>query len=107
MLTIQFLVKNPSKRLGCLEKGGEEIKSHAFFRRIDWEKVEAREVQPPFKPKISDPRKAENFDKQFKRLQVKETPPDPTSAYILSNLKGNEFQGFSFVNPEFGASELL
>merc|ERR1719422_754879 len=102
-----FLVKNPSKRLGCLEKGGEEIKSHAFFRRIDWEKVEAREVQPPFKPKISDPRKAENFDKQFKRLQVKETPPDPTSAYILSNLKGNEFQGFSFVNPEFGASELL
>jgi len=102
-----FLVKNPSKRLGCLEKGGEEIKSHAFFRRIDWEKVEAREVQPPFKPKISDPRKAENFDKQFKRLPLEETPPDPTSTYILSNLKGNEFQGFSFANPEFGASELL
>ena len=34
MLTIQFLVKNPSKRLGCLEKGGEEIKSHAFFRQV-------------------------------------------------------------------------
>jgi len=102
-----FLVKNPSKRLGCLEKGGEEIKSHAFFRRIDWEKVEAREVQPPFKPKISDPRKAENFDKQFKRLPLEETPPDPTSTFILSNLKGNEFAGFSFANPEFGASELL
>ena len=55
----------------------------------------------------SDPRKAENFDKQFKRLPLEETPPDPTSKYILSNLKGNEFEGFSFANPEFGASELL
>ena len=34
MLIVQFLVKNPSKRLGCLEKGGEEIKSHAFFRQV-------------------------------------------------------------------------
>ena len=34
ILIDQFLVKNPSKRLGCLEKGGEEIKSHAFFRQV-------------------------------------------------------------------------
>ena len=48
----QFLVKNPAKRLGCMEKGEEEIKNHLFFKMINWLKVEAREIQPPFKPKI-------------------------------------------------------
>ena len=46
------MVKNPAKRLGCMEKGEEEIKNHLFFKMINWVKVEAREVQPPFKPKI-------------------------------------------------------
>jgi len=79
-----------------------EIKSHPFFRRIDWRKLEAREVQPPFKPKISDPRKAENFDNQFKRLPMTSTPPDATAKFILNNLKGDEFKGFSFYNEAFG-----
>ena len=49
----------------------------------------------------SDPRKAENFDSQFKKLPVSTTPPDATANYILNNMKGDEFTGFSFVNQHF------
>lgn len=44
-----MLTKEPKKRLGQNER---EIRDNVFFRRIDWEKIEAREVQPPYIPKI-------------------------------------------------------
>jgi tRNA A-37 threonylcarbamoyl transferase component Bud32 len=43
----RLLRKEPSKRLGgTTPKGIKELKAHRFFRKIDWKKLERREVEP-------------------------------------------------------------
>nr|CFW94230.1 Eka-inaC1 protein [Euperipatoides kanangrensis] len=91
-----FLTKNPAKRLGCGSNGLREIREHPFFRRIDWAKIEAREVQPPFKPKIKNPRLAENFDPAFTNAKTDLTPADKL---IIMNMTGDEFADFTYTNP--------
>eukprot|EP00475_Leptophrys_vorax_P007158 TRINITY_DN14533_c0_g1_i1.p1 TRINITY_DN14533_c0_g1~~TRINITY_DN14533_c0_g1_i1.p1 ORF type:complete len:850 (+),score=206.48 TRINITY_DN14533_c0_g1_i1:191-2740(+) len=48
-LISKLLDPNPVRRLGA--RGANEIKSHPFFNNIDWDKLEHREVKPPFKPR--------------------------------------------------------
>ncbi|VDL70304.1 unnamed protein product [Nippostrongylus brasiliensis] len=96
-----LLNKNPQKRLGCslnLHAAEMDIKEHPFFRRIDWYKIETRQVQPPFKPKLKSDSDVSNFDSEFTHEVPKLTPID---RLFLMNLDQNEFEGFSYVNPEY------
>ena len=44
----QLLERSPEVRLGVKTN----VRAHPFFKSIDFEKLEKREILPPFKPKI-------------------------------------------------------
>ncbi|KXT02411.1 hypothetical protein AC578_7853 [Pseudocercospora eumusae] len=101
-LLTRLLRKEPHKRLGgTTSKGIKELKSHRYFRKIDWKKLERRELEPPIQPLVTDPELAENFSADFTDLPLspvmsrasKTFEFTPTSAAAESN----PFGGFSYV----------
>lgn len=50
-LLVRLLNRNPHKRLGASTLGAEDIKTHAFFKEIDWNEALERKLSPP-KPTI-------------------------------------------------------
>uniref|UniRef100_A0A3Q3KMC3 Protein kinase C n=1 Tax=Mastacembelus armatus TaxID=205130 RepID=A0A3Q3KMC3_9TELE len=90
-----FMTKNPAKRLGCVVSQGceEAIKTHPFFREIDWVLLEQRKVKPPFKPRIKTKRDVNNFDQDFTKEDPVLTPTDET---IIRQINQEEFKDFSY-----------
>ncbi|KAG2017923.1 AGC/NDR protein kinase [Coprinopsis cinerea AmutBmut pab1-1] len=55
-----FIERDPHQRLGCKPdaRGLEDVKRHPWFRKIDWDALESKTIQPPFVPDM----KQANFD---------------------------------------------
>ncbi|KHN18506.1 Serine/threonine-protein kinase AtPK2/AtPK19 [Glycine soja] len=87
-----LLQKDPSTRLGNGPNGDGHIKSHKWFRSINWKKLEARELEPKFKPDVSAKDCTSNFDQCWTAMPADDSPaPTPTA--------GDHFQGYTYVAP--------
>lgn len=51
-LVSKLLDVNEKTRLGSGPNGVKDIKNHPFFRNINWDILEQKLVEPPFKPEI-------------------------------------------------------
>ncbi|MCJ1330285.1 serine/threonine protein kinase psk1 [Thelotrema lepadinum] len=100
-LLTRLLRKEPRKRLGSsMPKDLVTIKKHRFFRKLDWKRLEKRELEPPIRPLVTDPELAENFAAEFTGLAlspVVESHPVGGVPWDVEAEEGNPFGGFSFV----------
>jgi serine/threonine protein kinase len=89
-----LLTRDVEKRLGS-QPG--EVKKHPFFKEIDWEKLERREIEAPYKPKVKNEMDTTQIDPVF----TGEKPQDSLVESGLSETVQNEnnFKGFTFVSP--------
>ena len=99
-LLTRLLRKEPRKRLGGnMPKDLAAIKGHRFFRKIDWKKLEKRELEPPIRPLVTDPELAENFAQEFTGLPLSPTVVGSggMGEWDIGREETNPFGGFSFV----------
>ncbi len=95
-LLTRLLRKEPKKRLGSnMPKDLQTIKNHRFFRKINWKKLETRELEPPIVPLITEPELAENFAQDFTDLPL--SPVATRRNEDPWDTQANPFGGFSFV----------
>ncbi|KAL1491487.1 hypothetical protein ABEB36_012078 [Hypothenemus hampei] len=92
-----FLNKNPADRLGCHSTDSFiDITGHQFFKSIDWDLLEQKQVPPPYKPRLESDRDLANFPPEFTDEPVHLTPDDPR---VIEEIDQSEFEGFEYVNP--------
>ncbi|KAG1714342.1 putative protein kinase C delta type [Nymphon striatum] len=95
-MLILLLEKCPEKRLGMPECPAGDVSNQAFFKAIDWDKLERKEIHPPFKPKLKSACDVSNFDTDFTMEKAVLTPVERR---IVESMDQEQFKGFSYTNP--------
>jgi len=80
----KFLDRNPLTRL----QEPVEIKSHPYFKEIDWEKLYKRDIAPPYIPTVSSKDSVKMIDRNFTNMDVKGKLNQRKHSLVIS-LKGS------------------
>ncbi|RLU25677.1 hypothetical protein DMN91_001834 [Ooceraea biroi] len=99
----RYLSQEATDMLVCLlEKDsgkrppGHDIAMHAFFQQVPWDRLERRQLEPPFKPALDHTLDTKYFDTAFTAERPRLTP---VPEQILTSMDQGVFRGFSYTNP--------
>ena len=96
---LKLLVKDPRKRLGGGISDAEDVKTHRFFRTVNWDDLLQKNIPAPFVPKIRGDTDVSNFSEEFTNMNPVDSP-----GIIPPNVE-KVFKGYSFVAPSVLFSE--
>jgi hypothetical protein len=94
-LLSRLLIRDPKLRLGSGERDAAELKEHPFFKEVNWDKMMARKVMPPWSPQVAGSLDTSQFDSEFTSM-MPTVSPDVRDAYFGS--LDRAFEGFSYVD---------
>ncbi|XP_063621117.1 ankyrin repeat domain-containing protein 12 isoform X2 [Cydia splendana] len=92
----RLLDKDARTRLGGIECMHGDVRDQDFFRQIPWDRLERRELEAPFKPKVRHPLDTQYFDRAFTGERPRLTAVEP---HVLRSMDQQPFRGFSYTNP--------
>ncbi|KAJ3039185.1 RAC-gamma serine/threonine-protein kinase [Rhizophlyctis rosea] len=101
-LITKLLNRNPMRRLGCGEKKGKEVLGHGFYSSVDFGRLYRKEIEPPFKPELTDDFDVSFFDELFTTEEpVLLTPTESNedlAGMVTQDVDGFSFRGHSFLD---------
>jgi len=97
-----LLTKDPERRLGSGPRDADDIKVHAFFRSVEWDKLVRGEISPPWKPQIAGSTDTSQFDQEFTSMPIF-SPQSMRRAPGFGTTPGNDnpFDGFTWQDSGF------
>eukprot|EP00092_Neocalanus_flemingeri_P102609 GFUD01131251.1.p1 GENE.GFUD01131251.1~~GFUD01131251.1.p1 ORF type:complete len:710 (-),score=190.82 GFUD01131251.1:77-2185(-) len=96
-----LLKRDPFSRLGCFPQSEQQIKDQHFFEDIDWDALENKEIEPPFKPTINDDKDTSNFDEEFTIQTPNLTLHQKENMVDFGKHYKDTFKDFSFYNANY------
>ncbi|KAL9921403.1 chromosomal serine/threonine-protein kinase JIL-1-like [Glossina fuscipes fuscipes] len=94
---LKMLKKDPKKRLNGNKKCVRDIKSHPFFRGINWSDLQNKRLKPSIQPQLNSEEDAQNFCEEFTQQAI---IPD-SQDLVPFNTKQRLFRDYSYIAPQY------
>merc|ERR1712228_1014811 len=80
-LIVKLLQHRPTKRLGVLKGGAENIRKHIWFKNFKWDKLRSQGIKPPIVNKVKNAHDLNSFKSQQHIKDSVAQPIDPKDEF--------------------------